>query len=49
MVAAGVNLLVEIIVCDLVPLRERGNYLALVLGLIAIGAALGPLFGGIIV
>jgi MFS family permease len=48
MVAAGVNVLVEIIVCDLVPLRERGNYLALIFSLIAIGAALGPLFGGVI-
>jgi MFS family permease len=47
--AAGVNALVEIIVCDLVPLRERGNYLALIFGLIAIGTALGPLFGGLIV
>ncbi|OKL60771.1 hypothetical protein UA08_04445 [Talaromyces atroroseus] len=47
--AGGINVLVELIVCDLLPLRERGNYLALIFGLIAIGTALGPLFGGLIV
>jgi len=40
--AGGVNVLIEIVVCDLVPLRERGNYLAIIFGLIALGAALGP-------
>ena len=47
--AGGVNVLIEIILCDLVPLRERGNYLALMFGLIALGTALGPVFGGLIV
>lgn len=47
--AGGVNVLIEIIICDLVPLRERGNYLALIFGLIALGTALGPVFGGLIV
>lgn len=40
--AGGVNVLIEIVVCDLVPLRERGNYLAIIFGLIALGTALGP-------
>ncbi|KAH8689832.1 major facilitator superfamily protein [Talaromyces proteolyticus] len=47
--AGGINVMVEIIVCDLLPLRERGNYLALIFGLIAVGTALGPFFGGLIV
>ncbi|KAL8837989.1 MAG: hypothetical protein Q9176_005337 [Flavoplaca citrina] len=47
--AGGVNVLIEIVVCDMVPLRERGNYLAIIFGLIALGTALGPVFGGLIV
>ncbi|KAF2095591.1 major facilitator superfamily protein [Rhizodiscina lignyota] len=47
--AAGINVLMEIIICDLVPMRERGTYLAIIFGVIALGTALGPLFGGLIV
>ncbi|KAI9776759.1 MAG: hypothetical protein M1839_009403 [Geoglossum umbratile] len=47
--AGGINVLIEIIVCDLVPLRQRGNYLAMIFGFIALGTALGPFFGGLIV
>ncbi|KAL9096784.1 MAG: hypothetical protein Q9165_001272 [Trypethelium subeluteriae] len=47
--SGGINVLIEIIVCDLLPLRERGRYLGLMFGLVALGAALGPLFGGLIV
>ena len=47
--AGGINVLIEIIICDLLPLRERGNYLALIFGLTAIGTAAGPAFGGLIV
>ncbi|KAI1321917.1 major facilitator superfamily protein [Xylariaceae sp. FL0255] len=47
--AGGINVLVEIITCDLVPLRYRGNYLAIIFGLISLGTALGPFFGGLIV
>jgi MFS family permease len=47
--AGGINVLLVIIVCDLVPLRERGNYFVLIFGFIAIGTALGPFFGGLIV
>lgn len=45
---AGIGVLCEIIICDLVPLRERGTYMAAVLGMVGIGAALGPLFGGLL-
>lgn len=47
--AGGINVLIEVIVCDLVPLRQRGKYLAAIFGLVAIGTALGPFFGGLIV
>ena len=47
--AGGINVLIEVIICDLLPLRERGQYLAVIFGLIAIGTALGPVFGGLIV
>jgi EmrB/QacA subfamily drug resistance transporter len=47
--AGGINVLCEILVCDLVPLRERGKYLAGMFGMIALGTALGPFFGGLIV
>ena len=47
--AGGINVLCEILVCDLVPLRQRGKYLAGVFGAIALGTALGPFFGGLIV
>ncbi|KAH8703892.1 major facilitator superfamily domain-containing protein [Talaromyces proteolyticus] len=46
---SGVGVLCEIIICDLVPLRERGLYMAIVFGMVSLGAALGPLFGGLIV
>lgn len=47
--SGGINVLCEVIVCDLVPLRERGKYLACIFGLIAIGTAVGPFFGGLLV
>lgn len=47
--ASGINVIIEIVICDLVPLRDRGNYLAAIFGVVALGTALGPLFGGLIV
>ena len=44
---AGIGVLCEIVICDLVPLRERGTYMGVVFGMVGIGAALGPLFGGL--
>lgn len=46
---SGISVLVETVICDLVPLRERGNYMAPVFGMMSVGTALGPLFGGLIV
>ncbi|KAH8680444.1 major facilitator superfamily protein [Ilyonectria robusta] len=45
---AGIGVLCEIVICDLVPLRERGTYMGAVFGMVGIGAALGPFFGGLI-
>lgn len=47
--AGGIMVLTETIICDLIPLRQRGNYLAIIFGFIALGTALGPFFGGLIV
>lgn len=46
---SGISVLCEAVICDLVPLRERGTYMAMVFGMVSIGVALGPLFGGLIV
>ncbi|KAK7957296.1 methylenomycin A resistance protein [Apiospora aurea] len=46
---SGISVLCETIICDLMPLRERGTYMAAVLGMVALGTSLGPLFGGLIV
>lgn len=47
--SGGILVLTEVIICDLLPLRERGKYLGMIVSLVGIGAALGPLFGGLIV
>ena len=44
----GISLLIETVVQDLVPLRERGKYMSVVLMCSTIGAAAGPLLGGVI-
>ncbi|KAI1350847.1 major facilitator superfamily domain-containing protein [Xylaria sp. FL0043] len=45
----GINLLIELIVSDLVPLRERGTYFDIVFGVFSFGTAVGHLVGGAIV
>ncbi|KAK9858312.1 hypothetical protein MYU51_019321 [Penicillium brevicompactum] len=47
--SGGILVLTEIIICDLLPLRERGKYLGMIVSIVGIGAAMGPLFGGLIV
>ncbi|KAI1144956.1 major facilitator superfamily domain-containing protein [Nemania diffusa] len=44
--AGGIYVLIDIICCDLVPLRERGKYLAIVQAWGGVAAALGPVIGG---
>ena len=45
----GVTMLVDIVVCDLVPLRERGSVMGIIFVGVAVGTALGPFIGGILV
>lgn len=42
----GLNALVEMVVCDLVPLRERGKFMGFIFAIYAISTTLGPLVGG---
>jgi hypothetical protein len=43
----GIDLFAEMIVCDIIPLRKRGSYLAIKHVTFAIGTTLGPLLGGV--
>ncbi|KAF2136530.1 uncharacterized protein K452DRAFT_258938 [Aplosporella prunicola CBS 121167] len=43
----GINVLVDIIVCDLVPLRERAQYMGLIFSIFAVALSLGPVIGGL--
>lgn len=45
----GITLLIETVVTDLVPLRERGKYMAITLLGSILGTAGGPFIGGVIV
>lgn len=44
----GINLLVELIICDLVPLRERSKFMGIIMATFTVGTAIGPIIGGII-
>jgi MFS family permease len=44
--SVGIMLLVELIVCDMVSLRERGRYLRIVLRTASLGSIVGPVVGG---
>ncbi|KAJ4982870.1 multidrug resistance protein fnx1 [Stagonosporopsis vannaccii] len=44
--SGGIYMLVDLIVCDLVSLRDRGTYLGIVLSTAAVGAIIGPVLGG---
>jgi MFS family permease len=44
--SGGIMVLMELIICDLVSLRERGKYLGLILGGSGLGVPLGPVIGG---
>lgn len=47
--SGGLNMIVDVVISDLVPLRERGNYIALILTVYSVGTSIGPFVGGIIV
>ena len=42
-------MLIDIIVCDLVPQRKRGAVMGIVFAFFAVGSSLGPFVGGILV
>lgn len=42
----GINTLVEIVVCDLVPLADRGYFTGIIFVCISVSAAVGPVIGG---
>ena len=46
--SGGIFVLVDLITCDLVPMRERGQYLGIMLSTAGIGTTIGPLIGGAI-
>ncbi|KAK5100972.1 hypothetical protein LTS08_004578 [Lithohypha guttulata] len=43
----GVVVMSEILVCDMVPLRQRGEWFGMLSGVYAIGTVLGPIVGGL--
>ncbi|KAI1503767.1 major facilitator superfamily domain-containing protein [Biscogniauxia marginata] len=47
--SGGIIMIFDIIVSDLVPLLQRGNYMAVVLAIYGVGTTLGPFIGGEIV
>ncbi|KAF5017643.1 hypothetical protein F66182_10408 [Fusarium sp. NRRL 66182] len=46
--AGGINVMSAIVVSDLVPVRYRGNYMALMLAANLLGSTTGPLLGGVL-
>ncbi|KAI6354008.1 hypothetical protein MCOR25_008792 [Pyricularia grisea] len=47
--SAGINMLVELILCDLLPLRERGQFFGIIFMFVILGSVIGPFLGGILV
>jgi EmrB/QacA subfamily drug resistance transporter len=47
--SGGIMMLLDLIVCDLVPLRERAKYIGVQMSTSGVAATLGPLIGGAIV
>lgn len=43
----GIIVLTQLIICDLIPLRLRGQYFGIISGMYAIGSVSGPLVGGV--
>ncbi|KAI0470444.1 MFS general substrate transporter [Xylariaceae sp. FL0804] len=47
--SGGIILVSSIVISDLVPLRQRGKFSALLVSILGVGSALGPFIGGTIV
>ncbi|EAQ83429.1 hypothetical protein CHGG_09833 [Chaetomium globosum CBS 148.51] len=46
--AGGIYVLIDIIACDLFPLRDRGKWLGIINAWAGLAAALGPVLGGVL-
>ncbi|KAI1128307.1 major facilitator superfamily domain-containing protein [Nemania abortiva] len=46
--AGGIYVLIDIVCCDLVPLRDRGMYLGIINAWAGVAAGLGPVIGGLL-
>lgn len=44
---AGINTMIEMVVCDLVPLRERGKFMGFIFAIYAVSTTIGPVIGGV--
>ncbi|KAI1409862.1 major facilitator superfamily domain-containing protein [Hypoxylon sp. FL1857] len=47
--SGGIIMVSSIVISDLVPLRQRGNFSAMLMSIFGVGSALGPFIGGAIV
>jgi MFS family permease len=47
--SGGIIMVSSIVLSDLVPLRERGKYSAILMSIFGVGSALGPFIGGAII
>jgi MFS family permease len=46
--AGGINMLIDMIICDLVPMRERASLMGLLFLTISIGTTIGPFIGALL-
>ncbi|KAE9390295.1 MFS general substrate transporter [Gymnopus androsaceus JB14] len=44
----GISSMVQILISDIVPLRERGKYIGVAAGVVAAGYTVGPVIGGVL-
>lgn len=42
----GINVMVELIVCDLVPMRQRPKFMSVIFSAFAVAVSIGPVLGG---
>ncbi|AEO59483.1 hypothetical protein MYCTH_103794 [Thermothelomyces thermophilus ATCC 42464] len=45
--SGGIDLFAELILCDIIPLKKRGHYVAIKAAVYALGTTIGPLLGGV--
>jgi MFS family permease len=42
----GINMVIDLLICDLVPMRERAKYMGVLFAIITVFTSIGPLVGG---